>query len=236
MKKQAIRLLLVVLICIILTGCSEEDKEKKIITNKALDYISTKYNVDVKNIQIKDNKLYGNSTVCLKRCPSNEIELLVNNEVYKVSFDRKTNTYSDNKEVEKIVNDYMDYIKNSLKVIATITIEDEEKIRVTEKYNGNIKEFLKNNDLTAILIVESKTQEEAILNWRTYSLDAITALEDLDITYNLRFSVIENEKEIVIYNYKSTKLDNKFKVEDNINNIKLECDRDKVVNSTCRNK
>ena len=236
MKRSIFKLLLVITICLLLTGCSEEEKEKKIITNSALDYLSTKYNIKKESIEIKDNKLYGNSTICLTNCPENELKVSVKKEEYMINYDRKENTFSDNYEVKTIVNDYIAYIKSKLKVVANITIEDEDKIRVEEKYTGNIEEFLSDNNLNAIIVVEATTQDQAVLNWRAYSLDTITALEDLDINYNLRFSVIENDKETIIYNYKSTTKDNKFVMENNITNEKLECDRDTLVNATCRNR
>ena len=236
MKRSIFKLLLVITICLLLTGCSEEEKEKKIITNSALDYLSTKYNIKKESIEIKDNKLYGNSTICLTNCPENELKVSIKKEEYMINYDRKENTFSDNYEVKTIVNDYIAYIKSKLKVVANITIEDEDKIRVEEKYTGNIEEFLSDNNLNAIIVVEATTQDQAVLNWRAYSLDTITALEDLDINYNLRFSVIENDKEKIIYNYKSTTKDNKFVMENNITNEKLECDRDTLVNATCRNR
>ena len=236
MKKNIFKLLLVITICLLLTGCSEEEKEKKTITHNAVDYLSTKYNIKKDNIEIKDNKLYGNSTICLTNCPDNELKVTVKKEEYTITYNRKDNVFSDNYEVKTIVNDYIAYIKSKLKVGANITIEDAEKIRVEEKYNGKIDEFLKDNNLNAIIIVEATTQDQAILNWRAYSLDAITSLEDLDINYNLRFSVIDNDKETIIYNYKSTTKDNKFAMENNITNEKLECDRDTLVNATCRNR
>ena len=236
MKRSIFKLLLVITICLLLTGCSEEEKEKKIITNSALDYLSTKYNIKKESIEIKDNKLYGNSTICLTNCPENELKVSVKKEEYMINYDRKENTFSDNYEVKTIVNDYITYIKSKIKVVATITIEDQDKIRVEEKYTGNIEEFLSDNNLNAIIVVEATTQDQAVLNWRAYSLDTITALEDLDINYNLRFSVIENDKETIIYNYKSTTKDNKFVMENNITNEKLECDRDTLVNATCRNR
>lgn len=236
MKRSIFKLLLVITICLLLTGCSEEEKEKKIITNSALDYLSTKYNIKKESIEIKDNKLYGNSTICLTNCPENELKVSIKKEEYMINYDRKENTFSDNYEVKTIVNDYITYIKSKIKVVANITIEDEDKIRVEEKYTGNIEEFLSDNNLNAIIVVEATTQDQAVLNWRAYSLDTITALEDLDINYNLRFSVIENDKETIIYNYKSTTKDNKFVMENNITNEKLECDRDTLVNATCRNR
>ena len=236
MKKNIFKLLLVITICLLLTGCSEEEKEKKTITHNAVDYLSTKYNIKKDNIEIKDNKLYGNSTICLTNCPDNELKVTVKKEEYTITYNRKDNVFSDNYEVKTIVNDYIAYIKSKLKVVANITIKKKKKIRVEEKYNGKIDEFLKDNNLNAIIIVEATTQDQAILNWRAYSLDAITSLEDLDINYNLRFSVIDNDKETIIYNYKSTTKDNKFAMENNITNEKLECDRDTLVNATCRNR
>lgn len=236
MKKSIFKILLIIILCFILTGCSEEEQEKKMITTNAIDYFATKYNISNNNIQITDNKLYGNSTLCLTNCPENEIIITLNKEKYIIKYDKKKKIFSDNKEVNKIVSDYKEYIKNSLKVITTISIENEEKIRVTEKYDGDIKKFLKANTLNAILVVESKTQDEAVLNWRTYSTDAIIALEDLNITYNLRFSVIDNDKETIIYNYKSSNINNKITIENNVDNTKLECDRNTLVNATCRNR
>lgn len=237
MKNNIFKLLLVITICFLLTGCSEEEQEKKAITSAAINYLSTKYSISKNTIEIKDNKLYGNSTICLTNCPKNEIEVEANKVKYNIAFDRKTNIFSDNGEVENITTDYIKYIQNNLKVVANISIEDKENIRITDNYSGDINKFLEetDNNFNTILVVESKTQDEAILNWRTYSTEAITALEDLDINYNLRFSVIDNKKETIIFNYKSTVSDNKFIEENNVINTKQECDRDKLVNATCRN-
>lgn len=51
MKKNLFKLLFVIVICLLLTGC-KEDEEKKLITNQALDYFSSKYNIDKKDITI----------------------------------------------------------------------------------------------------------------------------------------------------------------------------------------
>ena len=53
MKNNIFKLLLVITICFLLTGCSEEEKEKKVITNAALDYLYTKYNIEKNKIENK---------------------------------------------------------------------------------------------------------------------------------------------------------------------------------------
>lgn len=236
MKKNLFKLLFVIVICLLLTGC-KEDEEKKLITNQALDYFSSKYNIDKKDITITSNELYGSQTKCLDGCGENRLSINYKDTSVVIEYH---NGFSDNYEIAKIKEDYIKYVKDNIIPVTNITLgETDDHLSFNKKYDGNIKEFLKgiDDDLYIVVYLECSTPEEALLFWRTYSTQLVTSLEDLDVSYNLFFSKAEGEtKPVVYFSYDSSVKTNKFKYTNGITNEIVECEKDKLINATCRNR
>ena len=56
--------ILIFFICLLSTGCFEDDIEKKQITEGAKEYFSSKYNISKSEIEIGNNNFYGENERC----------------------------------------------------------------------------------------------------------------------------------------------------------------------------
>ena len=71
-------ILLLTVVCLLITGCTKEQKEKRIITKNAINYFTEKYNLNKKDIEIKTNRLFGENNLCFDSCGENQMIIIYN--------------------------------------------------------------------------------------------------------------------------------------------------------------
>ena len=200
-------LILIVLICILSTGCIKEKIERNEITENAKKYFSTKYNIDKSKIKIGYNGFYGPSENCFMSCGENEAEILYNGLSYKIRYDKSRGTYGDNYQYGEIKDDLNKYLLEKFPYAKSIKINmlEYDVLATPTKYTGDIKNYIKNtiiktsvnNSLyTSVKIwVEAADADQARELHRKYRKELITELEDFGISYRILFSNSEESNE-----------------------------------------
>ena len=231
---------LIVLMCLMTTGCFKSSIEKKQITNNAINYLVSKYNFDKSKLKVVDNRFYGKSERCFVSCGENNAIIIYEDKKFYVAYDRSKNVYGDNYEYDKVYNDLETYLKNTFPFATKIKIDSLESclLSAPDKYNGNIVDFMKKyvrrgvfGNYTWIHVWISEEDEiGAKKDHEEYSKTIITTLETLSTSYNVAFSKKELDNEYFAYYYYhvSDNISPSFNFKDNINKKSTRCQRENI--------
>ena len=206
-------LIIIVLTCILTTGCIREDIEKNQITKNAKEYFSSKYNINKSKIKMGHNGFYGPSERCWMSCGENEAEIIYNEKTYKIRYDESRKTFGDNYQYEKIKNDFDKYLleKFPYAKIIEINMLASDVLATPTKYTGDIENYIKNTIIktsagngsyTSIKIwIEATDANKAKELHTKYRKELITELENLGISYSISFSNKEGSNEYSSFYY-----------------------------------
>ena len=192
-------LVVLILLCFVTTGCFLENKEKNQITNDALEYFSSKYNIDKSKITVNNNNFYGKDERCWMVCDDNAAR----------------GTYGDDYQYNEIYNDFYNYLSGIFTYTNRIVIGslEEDILATPTKYTGNIENYIKNtlirtytnNSLhtnVEVLIEVTDSNQAKELN-RNYRKQLITELSSFNTSYNILFyGNDENNNRLTFYEYK----------------------------------
>lgn len=161
----------------LIQGCSysKEYKETREEAIKiAKEYIKDKYNEE---LVVEGSRVDSKIGLGLPTSPSGAVVLSAKDKAYKVYVDINDGIVADNKQLEEIKNDInKEYFSNEFMNIEHTVLEYEiyginpyifaqpsttgQYMTKEMYYNGNIKEFLKNNDIAINLDIHFKANEE----------------------------------------------------------------------------
>ena len=212
MKDKKI-LIVIIISCLLTTGCMKNSIERSKITKNAKDYFSTKYNIKKSKIKISYNGFYGPSTYCLPSCGENQATIIYNEKTYHIKYDSSRKTYGDDYQYETIKNDFHKYLVENFPYAKTITIDmlEDDVLETPTKYTGNIENYIKNtmirtnaNDsaYTKVAVwIETDDPNQAKELSRKYRKELITKLNSLNISYSISFAKTEGRNESASFYY-----------------------------------
>ena len=233
-----LKVILIVLVVLVTTGCFESKIEKKKITNNAIDYFSKKYNFNKKNIKIKENNFYGENEFCMNDCGENEATIMYNKKEYIIRYNMSNQSYGDNYQYEKIYNDLNKYLKDEFPFATEIKIGllEEDVFKISQKYDNNIENYMKTISeqeyiYTDIDIwIKAMDANEATNLKNQYANIIISKLEKLNIDYAFNIAEKENDNEYFAFYFcaVSNGVSPSFIFKDNINKTSKKCDRNTI--------
>ena len=231
MNKIIISLLIILLSILLITGC--QSKEKKEITNNAIEYFSNKYNINKKDIKITTNYLYSDGKKCFVACGDNRLYIKYKNKEYYINYFPKENYYADNYQYEEINKDLQTYLEQRFPYADYIEITSLEYMLSQEpdKYNGDIVKYLQglNIELGETVVwpmiwLKAETPEEARTLKQKYSSDLVNGLENIKVNYTIDISNKEGFQEYYSYYYFHV-YDNNFIFTDQVDGHNHRCSR-----------
>lgn len=162
-RKKIINLILLIIICITLTGCLESNSEKNLITKNAINYLKEKYDIKRFQYRITNNSFYGDSHKCFITCEDNRMRIKYKKNIYEVYYDKEKKEFSDNLQYEKIKNDLIDSFSKKYYKPKDIEIKFDEYNSAF--YNEtNLDNMIRNLSLTAYYNSKKEYNEENAKN------------------------------------------------------------------------
>ena len=239
MKKMIfVFVFLFVLLCSSAKGCIKDDNEKRTLGKRAIDYFSTKYNIEKSKIKMIQNGLYGNEDHCWNDCGENEAKIEYNGKSYIIKYDLSTDTLGDNYQYKTIKNDLNKYLSEAFPYVSSIDIDmlDDDVYATPTKYTGNIEKYIKETRVrskidggayTKVAIwIETENIPLARELHNKYKKDLITKLNNLDISYHISFSTVKESSVCnAYYSYNVSDLNNYPQLEfwDNLDHNSENC-------------
>lgn len=157
MKKMFI-VLVISLVCLMITGCSEASREKKEITQHAIKYLAEKYGIKKSKYKIYVNGFYGQHVRCFLSCGENRMKIKYKNNIYTVYYNNESNVFSDNIQYATILKNIKEEFNNKYDTPLDIKIKAKEYN--TEYYNGtNLKNMIKELSINAIFVNKQNYNE-----------------------------------------------------------------------------
>ena len=219
--RKTISILFLVLICLLLSGCTKTYREKKKITKNAIEYFAQKYNFNKDDIDISYNGLYGiegsGGLRCLDSCGDNQMKIFYDGKEYLIKYNISDDSFGDDYQYNDIYNDLYNYLVNKFSFATTIKIDSltSDVLRTSAKYNYDIVDYVKNvirkeqfGDTTKIstfirVWIEVNDSNKAKELHEKYKKELITELDNLDTSYSIAFSNKETSNEYTSFYYYS---------------------------------
>jgi len=235
MKKSLLKLVFILTIIITLSGCKISTEKDK-IAQKALEYFSTKYEIDVNEIVITKNELYPKELVCYDTCGQNRLYITYQDKEYIIEYQEQEDYFGDNYDYELIYTDLVKYLEKKFSYLDVLEVEQlEDDVLVSkDKYDGNIKKYMSNlkelinsskyeQKYTSLkLWIKSSSKSNARSIHEKYSDLVIEELEELGVSYSLSISNNKETHETNSYYFYHV-YDEFFQLYDNVSNENKLC-------------
>lgn len=235
MKRKMLKLVFIFSLIITISGCTTSSEKQK-LADKALEYFSTKYEIDKNEITINKNNLYLKEQVCYDTCGQNRLYITYKEKEYIIEYQEQEDYFGDNYNYELIYTDLVKHLEKKFSYLDVLEVNQlEDDILVSkDKYDGNIKVYMSNlkeliksskheQKYTYLkLWIKSSNKTNARNIHQRYSDTVINELEDLGVSYSL---IVSNNKETHEKNsyYFYHVYDDYFQLYDNVNNENKLC-------------
>lgn len=244
MKK---RLLIILLLSLLFTNGCNLFKKNEELSDRAIEYFTSKYNINKEDIVIEKNSLYKDDeeTVCINSC-DNDLIINYNNKRYIIEYDINRDLFTDNYQYEEVHKEFVNYLKDKFDShidYLSVSLLDSSVFNKSLKYTNDIKTYITNiNKLDELETHHVRTNVDIKINveneikakelYNKYALDIINELESLKVNFSIEFTKDINDIKSPIYYYVKAN-DNQISLTDKVSDNNIYCKRGSFDGSKC---
>ena len=207
MDNKIVAFVAIILAVFLLSNCDLNSSGSSVLKAQALNYFTQKYNIDKSDIKVEKNLLYDKDKRCLDSCGDNVLRIEYKNTKYTIYYDAYKDIFGDNYQLKEIYEGLNKYLESKFPYATAIRIDNFEADVTgnSVKYEGDIETYFKtitNRRYTyANIWLKADDAETAKELHNKYAKEMCTLLDEIGLSYNIAFSIKQDDNEYSAYYY-----------------------------------